>query len=266
MSPGDARIRSSPWITRLTRARRRPCRGRSRSAVVAAAAPGELTQVGRRRRRRSTGTDEEALVDGLPEAKLDGDAATEPASDVSWSPSLGRGREPKQFARLEVFEQSLVGGGRGVVELVDHDHVEFVRGGELARSVRQRLHHREEMPARRDRAAAVQFAEARIAQDLPVGRDACRRISSRCATNSSDGRRPTLPTRRTRATSRAAGSPARQRRFCRFRSPQRSGCGADHVGCARRPGDRACAAGAGRRARRSPRTECPPLPCAGGCC
>ena len=65
---------------------------------------------------------EVAVVDGFPEAELHRGPMPEPARDVLAVHAFRRGGQAQQLHR--VLEQRAVAWGRGVVDLVDHDHVE----------------------------------------------------------------------------------------------------------------------------------------------
>src|SRR5690606_8451445 len=69
---------------------------------------------------------ESPLVDGIPKAQFGGDAVIEPVQDGQAVAALRCGGKAQQFARPQVYQQVLVAGCRGMVELVHDDHVEVV--------------------------------------------------------------------------------------------------------------------------------------------
>ena len=137
---------------------------------VAAAAPRDLAEVGAVGDAEVLERHEEALIDGLPEPQLDGDAMVEPLGDVLAVETLGRRGEAEQLLRREVVEQPVVGRRRRVVELVDDDDVEGVRRDLLQPICVQRLDHREDVPTLGDPAAAVDLAERAVAQHGAIRR------------------------------------------------------------------------------------------------
>ena len=66
------------------------------------------------------------LIDCIPDPQLGGDSAVEVTEHVQPVCTLGRRRQAKQFDRLYMVEQRLVGRRGGVVELV-HDYDVEVR-------------------------------------------------------------------------------------------------------------------------------------------
>jgi hypothetical protein len=75
------------------------------------------------------------LVDGVPDSEFGRNPVVEPVEDGEAVASLGGGGEAEELGWLHVVEEGAVGGGFGVVELVDDDHVEVlgVEVGEAAR-------------------------------------------------------------------------------------------------------------------------------------
>ena len=67
------------------------------------------------------------VVYRLPQAELHGGTVTEPAGYVLAVHALRSRRQPQQLLRLQVFEQRAVGGGGGVMDLVDHHDVVRIR-------------------------------------------------------------------------------------------------------------------------------------------
>ena len=123
-----------------------------------------------------------------------------------------------------------------MVELVHDDDVEGVRCDLRQPVVVQRLDHREDVPTRGDPAAAVDLAERPVAQHRAIGRQ--RLPQDLLAVRDEQQRQVAAALRR------AAGSRARRRRSCRFRSPRRRGCDAGRGARARPSAPRASAAGA----------------------
>ena len=74
-----------------------------------------------------TNGDEALLVDRVPQPQLGGDAVVEPVQDRQAVAALRRRGQPEQLDGRDVVEEPLVGGGRGVVELVDDHDVEVIR-------------------------------------------------------------------------------------------------------------------------------------------
>ena len=92
-------------------------------------------------------------------------------SVTSWPSSRsGVAVRPSSSCGLEVVEQPVVRRRRGVVELVDDDDVERVGRDLLQPICVQRLDHREDVPALRDPAAAVDLAERAVAKHGAIGR------------------------------------------------------------------------------------------------
>ncbi len=110
----------------------------------------------------------EALaIDRVPEPQLGRDPSIEPVQHREAVAPLGRRGESEELARREVGEERPIGLGRGVVELIDHDHVEV--GGFEVRVARrgQALDGGEDMlEPGRPCAADPELAERRIPERM----------------------------------------------------------------------------------------------------
>ncbi len=69
-----------------------------------------------------------------------------------------------------MVEQPVVCRRRGVMELVDNENIECVRGDLLQSRLLQRLDHREDVPSFGDPAPTVDLSKRAVAEDGPVGR------------------------------------------------------------------------------------------------
>ena len=94
---------------------------------IATASPGQLTQIRAVGHPEVLEWDEEALIDRLPQAQLDGDPVVEPLGDVAPIQPFRCCGEAEQFTWLQAAQETVVAVGRSVMELVDHDHIECVR-------------------------------------------------------------------------------------------------------------------------------------------
>ncbi len=110
---------------------------------------------------------EAMLVDGVPESQLGGDAPVEPAEDGQSVASLGGRGEAEELARPHVVEQRAIRRGGGVVELVDDDHVEVIRGEVGEAGGAQALDRGEDvLEGARTLAADPELAERVVAEGL----------------------------------------------------------------------------------------------------
>jgi hypothetical protein len=115
---------------------------------------------------------EVALVDGVPDSELCGDAVVEPVEDREAVASFGSGGEAQELGGLHVVEEGAVRGGFGVMELV-HDHDVEVAWVEVIEASRvQALDGREDVVEAVGAVAAYpQFAEGWVAQGVAEGGD-----------------------------------------------------------------------------------------------
>ena len=131
--------------------------GQGRFVVAVSAAPWDVAQVdavvdaviGERR--------ESMLFDRVPQAKLGGDAVAEPVQDRQAIGTFRRRGQSEQFPRRELVHDDAVRRCRGVVELVDDDHVEVVGRQMLEPPRRQALDRRENVVERRGAQTADPF-------------------------------------------------------------------------------------------------------------
>ena len=111
---------------------------------------------------------EQVSGDRVPDAQLSGGAAVEERADVGAVGALGGRGEAEEFTGLKVVEEPSVGGRLGVVELVDDDDIEGIRG-DLGDAAGERLDAGEDVPPlARDVSADVQLTERAVTENLAV--------------------------------------------------------------------------------------------------
>jgi hypothetical protein len=69
-----------------------------------------------------------------------------------------------------MLQQAVIRSGGRVMELIDHDHVECIRGDPLQLYFAQRLDHRKHMSALSDPPTAMLLTEGTVAQNRSIRR------------------------------------------------------------------------------------------------
>ena len=112
---------------------------------------------------------EQVGLECFPQAQLGGGAAVEPlVAYIDAVAALGGGGEAEEFGGGQVIEDAAVRRGLGVVELVDHDHLEGIRG--KAVEAVQALNACEDVaPEVGCLPVDVQLTEGAVGEDLAVG-------------------------------------------------------------------------------------------------